>query len=330
MNRAFFREFLRPAAIMLLILGSWACRQGYRADSLAVTDEVRRFVADHRIAGSDTEIVRTILEVTHDPTLFMRIDREMLKTWIRDQGLASQFEDSMGAKKSRLDTLHQKTIGGLLTVGEARERRDLLRETFLGAHNLRVYHNLLKNKKMLAEDLAFVVSASEAIRHHVQDGCTTMAHVFIALAKAAGIEDVRFLVGANVSELLQACPLAGRNREESVEIDGHMVAVVKIDGRWAIVNCTYLEPYAVDPDVRYEILTSFEGGAIVPEKLTGKILRFPSYQREGFPPRELLIVGVGSDPDDDLEVENHTALMNLSVSGDPGDPSCRWQIPGNR
>ena len=330
MNKALSRERLRLPAILLLSLLSWACPKGYRADSLAVTDEVRRFVADHRIAGSDMEIVRAILEVTHDPSLFIKIDRPMLKTWIRDPGLVGQFEQSMAAKKSRLDALQRKTREGVLTVSEAQERRDLLRETFFGTHNLRVYHDLLKHKKMLAEDLAFVVSGSEAIRHRVQDGCTTMAHVFIALAKAAGIKDVRFLVGANVSEFLQACTWGGRKRTESVEIDGHMVAVVKIDGRWAIVNCSYLEPWAVDPDVRYEILTTFEGEVIVPEKLLGKILRFPSYQRAGFPPSELLIAGVGSNPDDDLEVENHTALMNLSVSGHPWDPTCRWTVPGKK
>jgi hypothetical protein len=113
-----------------------------------------------------------------------------------------------------------------------------------------------------------------------------------------------------------------------VEIDGHMVALVKIDGQLAPVNCTYFEPYSLDEDIRYEILTSFEGRPINPDELRGKILRLPSFQKESFPPSELLIVGVGKGPDDDLDVENHVALMNLSVSGDPNDPTCRWTVPG--
>lgn len=319
-------HIVRWLLIIVSLAGSWACQRGYRADSLAVTELVRGFVSQHGISGSDMDIVQAILEVIHDPALFIRIERPMMKTWIRDASLAERFQESMAEKQARLDALQDKTRKSILSVAEVQERRELLRETYFGRHNLRVYNDLLRSKRMLPEDLAFVVSGDEAIRHRVRDGCTTMAHVFICLAKAAGIEDVRFLVGANVSEIRQACSPAGGCRDESVEIDGHMVAVVKIDERWAIVNCTYLEPYSDDPAVRYEILTSFEGQAILPESLVGKVLRFPSYQREGFPPRELLVAGVGSDPDDDLDVENHSALMNLSVSGDPGNPTCRWSL----
>jgi len=55
-------------------------------------------------------------------------------------------------------------------------------------------------------------------------------------------------------------------------------------------------------------------------------LKIPSYQLENFPSSQLLVVGIGQDKDDDLDVENHRALMNLSAGGDRESPICRWKI----
>lgn len=299
----------------------------YRADSLEVTDIVREFVAKHQIGGSDLEIVHKIIEITHDPFLFIKIDRPILKAWLRNPTLTETFKTDLAVKEKRLAELDRLRLKRILVEKEYQERQDLRRDIFFGNHNLRIYENLLKNKKMRPEDLAFVVSGSEAIQHQVRDGCTTMAHLFITLAKAARLKDVRFVVGANVSEFRKACPCLNQGRISDVEIDGHMVALVKIDGKWVLVNCTYFEPYSLDNNTRYEILTSFEGDEIRPGELRGKVLRLPSFQKENFPPSELLIAGVGKNPDDDLEVENHMALMNLSVSGDPRDSTCRWTLP---
>jgi len=303
------------------------CSKGYRADSLKVTEEVRAFIAYHRISGSDSQIVHKIIEITHDPFLFSKIDRPMIKSWIREPKLVETYRVALSEKQRRLAEIGFGPSGGILSAKDAQERRSLLQEVFFDTHNLRVYDGLLRHKKMRAEDLAFVISGSEAVQYQIRDGCTTMAHVFITLAKAAGLKDVRFVVCANVSEFRRACPLSNRSRLTDVEIDGHMVALVKIDGQWALVNCTYFEPYSLDEDIRYEILMSFEGKPIHPDELRGKVLRLPSFQKESFPPSELLIVGVGNDPDDDLDVDNHGALMNFSVSGDPKDPTCRWTVP---
>lgn len=299
----------------------------YRADSLKVTDAVRKFVVQHHIAGSDLEIVRRIIEITHDPFLFIKIERPMLKAWIRDPTLMETFRTDLSIKEKRLAELDRSRLQRTLTKKEYQERVDLMRNVFYGNHNLRIYENLFKHKQMNPEDLAFAVSGSEAIQHKIRDGCTTMTHLFITLAKAAGLKDVRFVVSANVSDFRKACPCLSRARISDVEIDGHMVALVKIYGKWALVNCTYFEPYSLDNNTRYEILMSFEGNVIRPEDLRGKILRLPSFQKENFSSSELLIVGVGKNSDDDLEVENHTALMNLSVSGDFQDPTCRWTLP---
>ncbi len=315
---------------ILLAFPFWMFGEGYKADSLKVTDTVRQFVRVHKIFGSELEIVHKIIEVTHDPFLFIKIERPLQKKWIRNPALVDEFKVELEKKKKRLDELNRQRLERLLTKEEHKERKELIRGIFFDEHNIRVYENLIKNKNMVAQDMAFVVSGSEAIEHRVRDGCTTMAHLFIALAKAAGIDDVRFVICANVSEYLQACPQLGLPRNEDVEIDGHMVALVKINKRWALVNCTHFEPYSRTEETRYEILYELEGEAISPEMLRGSILRIPSYQREDFPPSELLVVGVGKDKNDDLDVENHKALMNLSVSGQGDSPICRWKTPGKR
>ncbi len=318
---------MRWILTIVLAFPFWMFGEGYQADSLKVTDAVRKFVQDHKICGNELEIVHKIIEVTHDPFLFIKIDRPLLKTWIRNPVLVDEFKMELEKKSRHLDELDRRRLESPLTNEEHKERKNLIRAIFFDKHNIRVYENLLKNKNMVAQDLAFVVSGSEAIEHRVRDGCTTMAHLFITLAKAAGIENVRFVVCANVSEYLQACPQLGLPRNENVEIDGHMLALVKINKRWALVNCTRFEPYSKAEEIRYEILYELNGEDISPEMLTGKILRIPSYQREDFPPSELLVVGVGKDKDDDIDVENHEALMNLSVSGQKNSPVCRWKIP---
>jgi uncharacterized protein YnzC (UPF0291/DUF896 family) len=318
---------MRGLLILFLSLPLTLFSQGYKADSLEVTDTVRRFLENNRISGSDIEIVHKIIEVTHDEFLFIKTDRDRQKKWIRDPGSVQEFKNELEKKKERLNALNSLRLQRIFTEEEHKERKGLIRQIYLDSHDVQVYENLTRHKNMVAQDMAFVVSGSEAIEHRIRDGCTTMAHLFISLAKAAGISDVRFVVGANVSEFEKACPQNGQERIKEVEIDGHMMALVKIDGRWALVNCTYFEPFSTNTDIRYEILYKLDNLAVSPEMLLGRVIRIPSYQRENFPPSRLLIVGVGKDQDDDLDVENHEALMNLSVSGSPDCPVCKWKLP---
>jgi len=317
---------MRGTFIWILLFPLTLSSQGYRADSLEVTDTVRQFVVNYKISGSDIEIVQKIIEVTHDAFLFIKTDRALQKKWVKDSASVQGFKSELEKKKARLNKLNNLRLERVLTEEEHKERKDLLRQIYYGIHNVRVHENLIQNKNMVAQDMAFVVSGSEAIEHRIRDGCTTMAHLFICLAKAAGISEIRFIVGANVSEFKKACPHMGQPRFENVEIDGHMMALVKIDGRWALVNCTYFNPFATDPEYRYEILYELDNQSVSPEMLLGRVIRMPSYQRENFPPSRLLIAGVGKDKDDDLDVENHEALMNLSVSGSPDCRVCKWKI----
>jgi len=317
---------MKGIIILLLSIPLTLFSQGYRADSLEVTDTVRRFVVSHDISGTDIEIVHKIIEVTHDDSLFIKIARDRHKKWIKNPGSIQEFKSRLEEKKYRLSLLDGLRMERILTAEEYEARKELLRWIYHGCHDVRVHENLIQTKNMVAQDMAFVVSGSEAIEHRVRDGCTTMTHLFIALAKAAGISDVRFVVAANVSEFKKACPETGRPRLNDVEIDGHMMALVEIDGRWALVNCTYFEPFAKRAAIRYEILYELDDETVSPGMLLGKVVRVPSYQRENFPPSRMLIAGVGEDMDDDLDVENHKALMNLSVSGSPECAVCKWKI----
>jgi hypothetical protein len=317
---------MRWILTLFLAFPFWLYGEGYKADSLKVTELVQKFVQIHKIQGTDLQIIHKIIEVTHDEFLFIKVNRPLLKTWIRDPSLVNKFKLDLEGKKRRFNDWSSKRNEMILTKEEFEERRELIRSIFFDEHNIGVYENLLRHKNILAQDVAFVVSGSEAIEHRVRDGCTTMAHLFIALAKAAGIKDVRFVVCANVCEYLEACPQLGKPRNESVEIDGHMVALVKIDERWALVNCTRFEPYSPENETRYEIIYEIDGEKVSPDTLLGKVLEIPSYQREDLPPSKLLVVGIGQDKDDDLDVENHRALMNLSAGGDRENPICRWKI----
>ena len=73
--------------------------EGYKADSLKVTELVQQFVEDFKITGSDLEIVHKIIEVTHDNFLFIKIDRPELKKWIRDEALVEDFKRTLETKK---------------------------------------------------------------------------------------------------------------------------------------------------------------------------------------------------------------------------------------
>jgi uncharacterized protein YnzC (UPF0291/DUF896 family) len=318
---------MRWILTLFLALPFWLYGEGYKADSLKVTELVQKFVKDHKIQGTDLQIIHKIIDVTHDKFLFIKVSRPLQKTWIRDPSLVNKFKLDLKGKKKRFNELSNKRNETILTKEEFKERRELIRSIFFDEHNLSVYENLIRHKNIFAQDVAFVVSGSEAIEHRVRDGCTTMAHLFIALAKAAGIKDVRFVICANVSEYLEACPQLGKPRNESVEIDGHMMALAKIDREWALVNCTHFEPYSPEDETRYEIIHEIDGEKVSPDMLLGKVLKIPSYQRENFPPSQLLVVGVGKDKNDDLDVENHRALMNLSAGGDKESPICRWKIP---
>ncbi len=92
------------------------------------------------------------------------------------------------------------------------------------------------------------------------------------------------------------------------------------------MNCTYYDPFSLDENTRYEIFYKLDGMDITPEMIKHRILKIPSFQREGkpAPPNRLYVIAVGKDSDDDLDVENYDALMNMSVSGDRNNSICKY------
>ncbi|MBN1222360.1 MAG: hypothetical protein JXB23_03875 [Candidatus Aminicenantes bacterium] len=236
-----------------------------------------------------------------------------------------EFRTHLSKQKEDLDLLHKKREKELLSEEEVKRRKELLRSIFFAEHNLRIYETVISKKDIYSDDLPFVVSGAEAVEYGISDGCTTATKTFIVLAKASGLNELRFVCSCNTEDYNSACPAVGKLRKEGVTINGHFFALARIADKWALVNCTYFEPYAEDNSLKYEIFFNLDGEEITPDTLQFKTIRVPSFQREATPPppKVLYFAGVGKDSDDDMNIENYRALMNLSVSGDRDSGICR-------
>ncbi len=330
------RRYLWLFGIMAVALAGIAQTRGadvpksrdYRDEALIVTPEIEAFVSRHRIEGSDLKKLHRIIEIAHDKFLFPRVSRERLTRWLIEPGEVAKFRASLESREAELRRLRQKRLTALLSEEEDKSLRQGQREMFMDRHDLEVFEEVIRKKDIGSEDIPFAVSGAEAVTYGISDGCTTAAKTFIVLAQAAGLKETRFVATGNVPDYSLACSAKGRPRKPSVTINGHFFAMVKVDGRWALVNCTYFEPNSQDDEVRYEVFFELDGLAVDPEMMRSRILRVPSFQREAAegapgPPHRLYVIGVGKDSRDDLDVENYDALMNLSVSGDRDSPICR-------
>jgi hypothetical protein len=314
-----------PLIIVMLsaaVLGS----KDYRDEALKVTKEAEAFVARHGVTGTDLEKVHKIIEITHDKYLFPRIDRRRMGDWMQDPRKAEEFRNSLNRTKADLKRLYEKRASQLLTEAEVKQRKEWQEAVFMGEHDLDVFYALVRKKDITSEDLPFAVSGAEAVEYGISDGCTTFTKTFIVLAQAAGIRETRFVATGNVPDYNRACPSQNQPRQPKITINGHFFALVKIEGKWALVNCTYYDPYSEDDNGKYEIFFTLDGQEVNPDMLKMRILKIPSFQHEGTPPppNRLYVMGVGKDSRDDLEIENYDALMNLSVSGDRNCPDCKF------
>lgn len=323
-NDAMLKPVLLLVIITLLISYSWSQRKDYRNDALEVTDNVRDFVVVHDISGTVLEKVHKIIELIHDRNLFIRIDRERIQSWITYPEKAEEFKRDLEWAIKGLEQLNKLRSIWPLSQEQSSRREELEELIFFGGHDLLVYENVIKKKNIYARDLPFAVSGSEAVEYGISDGCTTATKTFIVLAKAAGIEEIRFVGTGCTSDYNRACPTIGVNRDSNVTINGHWFALVRIQDRWALVNCTYFNSNSIYESGRYEILYELDGMPILPETLMLKVLRIPSFQREDICHNRLYVQCVGMDQNDDHDVENHEALMNMSVSGDRDCPICQY------
>ncbi len=299
-------------------------KKNYHHDGLKVTEKVEEFVLQHTISGSDLEIVHKIIEVMHDRFLFVRIDRRKIQSWLKDPKEEEKFYNHLEELKTELRQLEDKKRTDLLSNEEVKRRKKIQQDLYYGEHYLKVFREVIKKKDIYPKDLPFVVSGAEAVEYGISDGCTTATKTFIVLAKAAGIKQIRFVATGCTLNYNRACPEKGQSRNQDVTINGHFFALVKIHGKWALVNCTFLEPYSEDENLRYEIFYELEGKPIDPEMLKQEVLAIPSFQRSDLCHNRLYVIGVGKDSDDDLDVENYNALMNMSVSGDPDHSLCKY------
>ena len=319
-------SFLVLAAAAMLISCSHEPVKDFHHNGLEATEVVRKFVAQHEISGTELDIVKKIVEVMHNEFLFVRTDRNQIMQWIQKPEAVEVSKDSISKLKMELNNLLARREKELLSEEDFKKIKELQKSIFFGEHNIMVFENVIRKKDIYPDDLPFVVSGSEAVEYAILDVCTTATKTFIVLAKAAGLKDLRFVCSGNTEDYNSACPSKGEPRREGVTINGHFFALAKIEGKWALVNCTYFDPYAEDDNLKYEIFFTLDGEEITPEMLPLKTIRVPSFQREGVPPppKLLYFIGVGKDSDDDMNIENYQALMNLSVSGDRDSSICRF------
>lgn len=299
-------------------------KKSYRHDGLEVNEKVKKFVIQHDISGSVLEKVHKIIEIMHDRFLFIRIDRKKVQKWLEDPKKLEDFRGRLEELKTELKQLEEKKKTDLLSKEEVERRKEILKNIFYGEHNIKIYEEVIKKKDIYPKDLPFVVSGAEAVEYGIADGCTTATKTFVVLAKAAGIKEIRFVTTGCTLNYNRACPAKGDPRKKGVTISGHFFALVKIQGKWALVNCTYFEPYPEDKNQRYEIFYELGGRQITPETLKLNVLKIPSFQRKGLCHTRLYVIGVGENSNDDLDVENYNALMNMSVSGDPDCSLCKY------
>jgi len=310
----------------LIISSSWAQEKDYRNDALRVTDKVREFVAIHNITGTVLEKCHKIIELCHNELLFIKIDRQRIKSWVSNPEEAEKFKSKLKWASQNLEQLNRLRLIWPLSQEQSNQREELEKLLFYGNHDLNVYENVISKKNIYPQDLPFVVSGSEAVEYKIADGCCTTTKTFIVLAKAAGIENIRFVGSSCTSDYNDACPIIGYNRDPDVTINGHWFALVKIQEKWALVNCTYFNSYSQNEFSRYEILYKLDGLPIVPEHLLLKVLIIPSFQDNDTCHNRLYVKCVGENKDDDHDVENYEALMNISVSGDRDCPICKYPL----
>jgi hypothetical protein len=297
----------------------------YRNEAIKKTAEVEEFVRNYNIKGSDIEKIHRIIELTHDRFLFIGIGRRRIQEWIQDPKQAEEFKSKLAERQAGLDELYRKRTMTLLTKEEHKKLGEERQWIFFGEHDLMVYDKLISKKDILPNDLPFAVSGAEAVKYRISDGCTTATKAFIVLAKAAGLKEIRFVATGCTSDYNRACTSTGIPRKKEMAISGHFFALVKVQSKWALVNCTYFDPYSPDEKKRYEVFFELDGQPVSPDSLRQSILKIPSFQREGLCHKQLYVIGIGRNGDDDMDIENYDALMNMSVSGDRDSPICKYE-----
>jgi len=276
------------------------------------------FVREYAVGLDDPGLhtVRSLIRVLTTRDLFVRVDRRAMARWQQKPIVRAAWVVRLRRTGDRLARLEAVSKNRLLDGEEAAElsrmRRQLRRMKRQEAAWLAVY------SRSKPRDYPFVLTGRQVLELRVIDGCTTASRAFSVLARAAGLE-VR-LVGASNLDALREVWRPGRERAEG-GVNGHKMALVRIKGRWHLVNTNFHAP-AGDP--AYEIFDVVNGKPVSPETLPGQVLRLPSMQvDDGRRSPRLVVTNVGSPDAEDLGEHSFAANLNLAVSGDPGSPLCR-------
>jgi len=260
--------------------------------------------------------VRSLIRAIRARDLFVKVDRRIMARWHREPTARATWLERLQRTEARIEGLHDIARGRLLTGDEAadlsRAERTLRLMQRRDAAWRRVY------SKVEPRDYPFVLTGRKALDLGVLDGCTSASRTFCLLARAAGLE-VR-LVGASDLAGLRRIWRPGEERADG-GVNGHKMALVRLEGTWHLVNTNYHAPTRNPP---YEILDSLNGESVDPGTLPGKVLRLPSMQvADGRRSPALVVTDVARPDAENLGEFTREANLNLAVSGDPASPMCR-------
>lgn len=307
---------LRTAVLLAIAVQASAVTQEQPGSGSA--DIAMAIVKEYAVGLDDPGLhtVRSLIRALTTRDLFVRVDRRVMARWQKEPITRASWVVRLqrtGDRIARLEAVAKKRLlDGEEAAELARERRRLRRMKRQEAAWLAVY------SKVKPRDYPFVLTGRQVLELGVIDGCTTASRAFAVLARAAGLE-VR-LVGASNLDTLREVWRPGRERAEG-GVNGHKMALVRIKGRWRLVNTNFHAP-ARDP--AYEILDVVNGKPVRPETLPGQVLRLPSMQvDDGRRSPRLVVTNVGAPDAEDLGEHSFAANLNLAVSGDPLSPVCR-------
>lgn len=260
--------------------------------------------------------VRSLIRAIRSRDLFVKVDRRIMARWRREPSARATWLERLQRTSARVEELRAIAGERLHTGDEAADLSRAERILRLMRHRDAAWRGLYS--KVEPRDYPFVLTGRKALELGVLDGCTSASRTFCLLARAAGLE-VR-LVGASDLEGLRHIWRPGEERVDG-GVNGHKMALVRLEGTWHLVNTNYHAPARNPP---YEILDSLKGEPVEPGTLPGKVLRLPSMQvADGRRSPALVVTGVAGPDAEDLGEFTREANLNLAVSGDAACPTCR-------
>ncbi len=278
----------------------------------------KAFVAEYVVMRrtADARTLRSLVRAISSGRYFTRVERRVMARWHRDPPTRTRWLAQLARTRKRLLELTRLAKTRLLDGPEAKDlsqsQRSLTHMQRRNAAWKAIY------SKVNPRDYPFVLRASDALRLQVIDGCTSASRIFCLLAQTAGL-DARPVEASNLETLREIWKPNEKRMQKTV--NGHKMALVKLGTNWRLVNTNSYAPLKAMP---YEILTELDGKPLMPQSLAGKVIRLPSAQvADGRRSPVLVVTAVGKKGTTSLGEYSQDANLNLAVSGNPDDATCK-------